>query len=100
MIDYFYKPIRIGKFKTSEIELKDLAIAWLAISLAFSIAISGLNFAKITIAFPIALLVVGLGFVCHDLPLSNFLLGHGFSRINTDTSFCPVGVASAPTSNN
>jgi Zn-dependent protease len=53
--------------RTSETELKHLVIAWLAIGLAFTIALQrwqSLNFLSV---FVVALLTVGVAFICHEL---------------------------------
>lgn len=50
----------------STLEIKDLAKAWLVISLAFAIVIAGFNF-KLILMFPIMLLTVGVGFLLHEL---------------------------------
>ena len=52
--------------KYSNTELKDLAKAWLVISLAFAIAMTGFN-VKLVLMFPIMLLTVGVGFLLHEL---------------------------------
>jgi len=50
-------------------ERNDLLISWLTISIAFSILISRsfLNITSFAIAFPIALVTVGTGFIFHEL---------------------------------
>ncbi len=50
----------------SKTEIKDLAKAWLVISLAFAIVIAGFN-SKLILIFPIMLLTVGVGFLLHEL---------------------------------
>jgi Zn-dependent protease len=63
-----YKTIKFGKIKTSRTELIDLAKAWAAISLAFTIASTGLKFdLSFGIIFLISGFVVGTGFLCHEL---------------------------------
>ena len=72
-----YKIIRIGKIKTSKIELVDIAKAWLAISLAFALVFSGIQLLNGTISkvfsstflvmFLISLFTAGLGFLLHEL---------------------------------
>ncbi len=63
-----YKTIKIGKLRTSKTELVDLTKAWIAISLAFSIASTGLRF---DISFLFIMLIsaftVGVGFLLHEL---------------------------------
>ena len=54
--------------KYSKTELKDLAKAWGALSLAFTIAFFGLSFdLNALIVLVIMVVVVGLGFVLHEL---------------------------------
>jgi Zn-dependent protease len=62
--------IKIGKITTSDTELQHLFTAWLAITIAFAIAMSGLsNLFTITFGlnFIIAAITVGLGFVTHEM---------------------------------
>ncbi|MBU0457234.1 MAG: metalloprotease [Nanoarchaeota archaeon] len=72
-----HKTIKIGKIKTSKIELIDIAKAWIAISIAFAFVLGGfsliegnilgilsLQFGKI---FVISLFTAGLGFLLHEL---------------------------------
>ena len=58
------KQIMIGKIPTSDIEIKDLIKAWIAISIAFAIVMrgsfGGLDFYS---SFIIASLTVGVGFL-------------------------------------
>jgi Zn-dependent protease len=49
----------------SRTEIRDLLLAWFAVSLAFAFA-QGLN-AGIIIMFPVAAIAVGLGFLLHEL---------------------------------
>src|SRR3989344_5491657 len=60
------KPIRLGSITTSEIELRDIIKAWLAISLAFGILLqsSGISFYMAVI---ISSFTVGVGFLLHEL---------------------------------
>ena len=63
------KQIKIGRISTSEIELRDLLKAWLAISLAFTILFTGglslsINFYYF---FIVASLTVGIGFLLHEM---------------------------------
>lgn len=63
-----HKQIKIGNISTSEIELKDLVKAWIAISVAFAILLSGSIFSSDFYAkFVIASLTVGTGFLLHEL---------------------------------
>lgn len=63
-----YKQIRIGNIATSEIEIKDLIKAWVAISVAFGILIAGSFFSeRFILSFLISLFTVGTGFIVHEL---------------------------------
>ena len=70
-----YKTYKFGPFYTSEIELSDLAKAWLAISAAFAImltvvlpgGLSGLLSFNFLVLFAFSALTVGLGFLLHEL---------------------------------
>ena len=69
--------IQIGKIKTSKIELRDIAKAWIVLSLAFACIYAGANFLDGTISkifstqfiflFLISLFTAGLGFLLHEL---------------------------------
>ncbi len=59
--------IRIAGISTSEKELKDIIKAWIAVSLAFAIALGGLSFAGFYRMFIIASLTVGIGFLLHEI---------------------------------
>jgi len=60
------KRIQHGMF--SEREVNDLLKAWLAISLAFAIAINGFSISlKFATSFLISALTVGIGFIFHEL---------------------------------
>jgi len=63
---YQPKQIKIGKITTSEVEIKDLIKAWLAISIAFAIVMRSLNL-NFYSSFVIAALTVGVGFLLHEL---------------------------------
>jgi len=58
--------IAFGNIKFSEHEIKDLIIAWLAISFAFANILSS-DSSGIMISFVISSLTVGLGFILHEL---------------------------------
>jgi Zn-dependent protease len=63
-----YKTIKLGKIRTSKIELIDLLKSWIAISLAFTIASAGLNFnINFLILMLISAFTVGIGFLFHEL---------------------------------
>ena len=67
-MDYSPNQIKIGNISTSEIELKDALKAWIAISVAFAIALSGsLLYSNFYIKFVIASLTVGVGFLLHEM---------------------------------
>tara|TARA_Y100000310_G_C20670293_1_gene809901 strand:+ start:883 stop:1455 length:573 start_codon:yes stop_codon:yes gene_type:complete len=56
------------RFSTSKTEQRDLLKAWAAISIAFAIAMSGLNFSFAFItAIILSALTVGIGFLAHEL---------------------------------
>lgn len=52
--------------KFSSIEIKEIAKAWLAVSLIFGIAFVGLS-PSLFIAIPIALVTAGIGFLLHEM---------------------------------
>jgi len=73
-----YRTIKIGKIKTSKTELVDIVKAWVVLSLAFALVLSGvrlLNLPSISnlfsinflMSFGISLLTVGIGFLFHEL---------------------------------
>ena len=59
--------MRIGNIKTSDIEIKDILKAWIAISIAFTIALRKSFSYDWYITFIIASLTVGVGFILHEL---------------------------------
>ena len=61
-----HKQIKFGNLSTSEKEIKDLIKAWIAISIAFAIAISIPSF-SFYVNFVIASLTVGIGFLFHEM---------------------------------
>ena len=62
------KPIKLGSLSTSDAEIKDIIKAWVAVSAAFAIGMSGsLLSAGFYRGFIIASLTVGLGFLLHEL---------------------------------
>lgn len=77
-----YKTIRIGKIKTSKVELIDITKAWVVLSLAFALVFGGISLFKgnlfevfsfnFLILFLVSLFTAGLGFLLHEL-------GHKFS---------------------
>ena len=72
-----YKTIKLGKIKTSKLELIDITKAWLAISIAFALVFSGITLLNGTISniftinfgvmFLISLFTAGIGFLLHEL---------------------------------
>jgi len=69
--------IQIGKIKTSKIELRDIAKAWIVLSLAFACIYAGATVingtitrifsAQFLLLFVISLFTAGLGFLLHEL---------------------------------
>jgi len=64
---YHHKQIRIGNISTSEIEIKDLIKAWIAISIAFGIIINRAFPISFYSSFIISSITVGTGFIFHEL---------------------------------
>ncbi|MBW3015854.1 site-2 protease family protein [Candidatus Woesearchaeota archaeon] len=69
---YYFKPpkrYKVGPYYFSKIELRDLAKAWVAISLAFAILFTGGNLFNLmfVLAFIASGFTVGLGFLLHEL---------------------------------
>jgi len=64
-----YKKYKIGNYTVSNIEIKDLLKAWLIISLAFAIVLSGASIfsASFLLFFATAAIAVGSGFLFHEL---------------------------------
>ena len=62
-------------FKVTTSELRDLIIAFIFISLSFSILYSGRNVALLQSIFPVVMIGLGLGFVLHEL-------GHKFASMH------------------
>ncbi len=73
-----YKEIKLGKLKTSSIELKDITKSWLAIALIFTFLnvgiriFSGSSFTKVLTPFfwqyfVVSLFTVGIGFLLHEM---------------------------------
>ena len=60
--------IQLGNISTSRTELVDIIKAWFAISFAFAVLLGGSIFSfTFIIAFMIASLTVGLGFIAHEM---------------------------------
>lgn len=67
-MDYSPKQIKLANISTSETELKDILKAWIAVSVAFAIVLSGsLLSANFYTKFIIASLTVGIGFLFHEM---------------------------------
>ncbi|MBR9700104.1 site-2 protease family protein [Candidatus Woesearchaeota archaeon] len=61
----YHRPaIKLGSFSFSEIEIKDLILAWLAISFAFG---NLLGTGSLYMSFIISSITVGVGFIFHEL---------------------------------
>ena len=59
---------RFGGYTTSDKEIKDLGLAWLAISLAFAIVLGGSSFDfTFVLIFIVSAITVGTGFILHEL---------------------------------
>jgi len=64
------KIYRIGKITTSDTEIKDLVLGWIAISLAFAVILSPTGFSlsqQFILFFAVAAIGVGSGFIFHEL---------------------------------
>ncbi len=64
-----YKQYKIWKYTTSNIEIKDIILAWLIVSLAFAIVDAGFNFFNANFAFMFltSAIAVGSGFLFHEM---------------------------------
>jgi len=62
-------------FKVTASEIRDLLIAFIFISLSFSILYSGRNVSALQAIFPVVMIGLGLGFVLHEL-------GHKFASMH------------------
>ena len=62
-------------FKVTKSEIRDLIIAFIFISLSFSILYSGRNISALQVIFPIVMIGLGLGFILHEL-------GHKFTSMH------------------
>ena len=61
------KQLKIGGITTSEIEVRDIVKAWVAISIAFAIVLSSHALSDFYTKFIIASLTVGIGFLLHEM---------------------------------
>ncbi len=66
--------IKLGKIRTSKIELVDISKAWIAISIAFAFVLSnttifsgGIFTFKFVLFFVVSLITAGIGFLLHEL---------------------------------
>ena len=66
-------------FRLSDQEKFDLLVSWITISVAFAILMGKgfLNIASIAVALPLSLVVVGTGFVLHELAHKYVAVGYG-----------------------
>ena len=76
-------PQQRGRTVFSGIEVRDIVVAWLALGVAFTIAISSrgfgtATFSDLTAAFGISLATVGSGFVLHELSHKFVAQRYGF----------------------
>lgn len=72
-----YKTIRLGKIRTSRIELRDILKAWVVLSVAFALVYGGINLLRgnlgelfspgFLVLFLISLFTAGIGFLFHEL---------------------------------
>ncbi len=80
-IKYFQEPKKIyhiNSFLTSsDIEIKDITKAWLAISIAFGLVLGGLT-SRFFFTFAISAVAVGLGFLLHELSHKYFAQKYGY----------------------
>ena len=63
----FHKKIKIFGINSSNIEIRDLAKAWIAISIAFGIVLSPKLDASIINYMILAAISVGIGFIIHEM---------------------------------
>lgn len=75
-----YKEIKLGKLKTSNLEIKQLIQAWIVISFAFTVANVGLDsgFSAFIVMLIISLVLVGTGFLFHELAHKIVAQKYGF----------------------
>lgn len=62
---------------TSRTEIKHLVLSWIAISIAFNIAINGISSALSPLYFLVSLVTVGFGFILHELGHKFVAEGYG-----------------------
>lgn len=61
------KEIKFGSLRSSDIEIRDLIKAWIAISLAFAIVGRNLYASSFAVIFIVSAFTVGIGFLLHEL---------------------------------
>ena len=67
-MDYAHKQLKIGSISTSEIELRDIVKAWIAVSIAFAVVMSSSILSPdFYTKFIVASLTVGIGFLLHEM---------------------------------
>lgn len=54
-------------YKFSQVELRDFSIAFIVLSVSFSISAAGMNAMGIISVLPIVMFGVGVGFILHDI---------------------------------
>lgn len=73
-----YQKYQINHFlSTSNIEIRDITKAWLAISIAFGLVLGGIT-SKFFTTFFIAAVAVGFGFLLHELSHKYFAQRYGY----------------------
>ena len=68
MYNQHIKKVHLGPFQTSEIEIRDILKAWLAVSFAFAVVLVGFSsFIHFLYGILLSAITVGLGFLLHEL---------------------------------
>ncbi len=63
-----YKTYRLGAYMTSEIELRDITVAWFVLSLCFAVMFVGFSFTSLFLeAALVSAVTAGIGFLLHEL---------------------------------
>ncbi|MDO8841677.1 MAG: peptidase M50 [Methanocalculus sp.] len=88
--------------RITERERKDLGIAWLALALAFTLAlaggisVSGVDLGMVALYFILSLITVGVGFVLHELAHKFTAIRYGYwAEFRKDNQMLLVAVAIA-----
>jgi Zn-dependent protease len=88
--------------RITERERKDLGIAWLALALAFTLAlaggisVSGVDLGTVALYFILSLITVGVGFVLHELAHKFTAIRYGYwAEFRKDNQMLLVAVAIA-----